>query len=411
MRVSGLLLVWLAAWWPFAAPAAPRIDEPQVRTGTTELRDDAASAPSVESRREAPGDAPRSSAGSLRLPPVPAGFNTYDGGWIKFVYHPSIRERVQPLIADAAATRTSLTEWVGQPVLSEVRVVVARTPGEMAMLAPINAPFPEWAAGVAYPEVGLVLLTVLPVHPSDEHDLAEVFRHELAHVALEDAVSGRPVPRWFNEGFAVMASGETAFPRMRTLWSATVSDKLLSLSQLERTFPSREWDAQVAYAQAADVVRFLVRREEKHRFRGLISRLRDGETMDSALFNSYGEQTATLESEWRDDIAKRYTFWPVLFSGSIVWAGTLGLFAYGYRRKRRTAAATLARWAKEEAAEDEARRQLALRADPAAPRVHIVLTRAQAEDAQAAMPPPVLPRLPEADVPKVEHDGQWHTLH
>ena len=28
---------------------------------------------------------------------MPAGFNTYDGGWIKFVYHPSIRDRVQPL--------------------------------------------------------------------------------------------------------------------------------------------------------------------------------------------------------------------------------------------------------------------------------------------------------------------------
>ncbi|HXK17246.1 MAG TPA: peptidase MA family metallohydrolase, partial [Polyangiaceae bacterium] len=314
MRLSGLLLVWLAAVWPQAAWSAPAASEPSVRTGTTEVHDADAVGATVESRHEAPGDAPRTQAGTLRLPGVPAGYNTYDGGWIKFVYHPSIRERVQLLIVDAAATRTALTEWVGQPVLSEVRVVVARTPGEMAMLAPANAPFPEWAAGVAYPEVRLVLLTVLPVHPSAPHDLAEVFRHELAHVALEDAVNGRPIPRWFNEGFAVMASGETAFPRITTLWSATVSDHLLSLSELDRSFPSKEWDAQVAYAEAADVVRFLVRREEKHRFRGLVSRLRDGETMDSALFNSYGEQTSTLESEWHDDVAKRYTFWPVLFS-------------------------------------------------------------------------------------------------
>jgi len=413
MRLSGLLLVWLAAVWPQAAWSAPALAEPSVRTGTTEVHDTDAPGAAVDSRREAPGDAPRTTAGTLRLPGVPAGYNTYDGGWIKFVYHPSIRERVQPLIADAAATRTALTEWVGQPVLSEVRVVVARTPGEMAMLAPANAPFPEWAAGVAYPEVRLVLLTVLPVHPSSQHDLAEVFRHELAHVALEDAVSGRPIPRWFNEGFAVMASGETAFARMSTLWSATVSDHLLSLSELDRTFPAKEWDAEVAYAEAADVVRFLVRREEKHRFRGLVSRLRDGETMDSALFNSYGEQTATLESEWREDVAKRYTFWPVLFSGSIIWAGTLGLFAVGWRKKRRKAAATLARWEREEAAEDEVRRRLALRADPTAPspRVHIVLAQTPNDDAPPSVPPAMLQRLPEIEVPKVEHDGQWHTLH
>lgn len=413
MRLSGPLLVWLAALWPQAAWSAPAVDD-GVRTGTTEVRD-ADSNAEVVSRSEAPSDAPRSHGGTLRLPGIPAGFNTYDGKWIKFVYHPSIRERVQPLIDDAAAARTMLTEWVGQPVLSEVRVVIARTPGEMEEMAPPNAPYPKYAAGVAYPEIGLVLLTIAPVHPSSNHELGEVFRHELAHVALEDAVNGHPVPRWFNEGFAVLASGETSYVRLQTLWTATVSDTLLPLAQMERTFPSSESQVDIAYAQAADVVRFLVRREEKHRFRGLISHLRDGESMDRALLNSYGEETATLESEWREDVAKRYTFWPVLFSGTVIWAGTLGLFAVGWRKRRRKAAITLARWEREEAAEDEARRNLALRADPAPPppRVHIVLARSQqqAEDAPPSIPPAAMHRLPEIEVPKVEHDGAWHTLH
>lgn len=411
MRLSALVLVWLAALWPQAAWSAPALDETGVRTGTTELPREGAE---VESRKEAPSDAPRSHGGALRLPGVPAGYNTYDGGWIKFVYHPSIRERVQPLIADAAAVRTQLTEYLGQPVLSEVRVSVARTPGEMATLAPPNAPYPDYAAGVAYPEIGLVLLTVKPVHPNSQHDLSEVFRHELAHVALEDAVAGRPVPRWFNEGFAVLASGETSYVRLQTLWTATVSDSLLTLPQMERSFPADENQANIAYAQAADIVRFLIRHEEQHRFRGLVSRMRDGETMDSALLNSYGEDAAALESEWREEVAKRYTFWPVLFSGTVIWAGTLGLFVLGWRKKRRKAAATLARWEREEAADDEARRRLALRADTgaSAPRVHIVLSRSSSSDeAPASIPPAAMHRMPEIEVPKVEHDGQWHTLH
>ena len=409
MRLSALILVWLAVLWPQAAWSLPAVEEPGVRTGTTESpRDQSAD---VESRREAPSDAPRSHGGTLRMPAIPAGFNSYDGGWIKFVYHPSIRERVQPLIAEAATVRRNLTEWLGQPVLSEVRVAIARTPGEMTTLAPANAPYPDYAAGVAYPEIGLVLLTIKPVHPNSQHDLGEVFRHELAHVALEDAVSGRAIPRWFNEGFAVMASGETSLVRLQTLITATVSDNLLTLPQMERTFPADENQANIAYAQAADVVRFLVRREEEHRFRGLVSRLRDGETMDGALLNSYGEDTAALESEWREEVARRYTFWPVLFSGSLIWMGTLGLFVVGYRRKRRKAAATLARWEREEA-EDDARRRLALKTDStgSAPRVHIVLARNSTDDAPASLPPP-LPRIPELEVPKVEHDGQWHTLH
>ncbi len=245
--------------------------------------------------------------------------------------------------------------------------------------------FRDYAAGVAYPEIGLVLLTIKPVHPNSQHDLGEVFRHELAHVALEDAVSGRSIPRWFNEGFAVMASGETSFVRMQTLWTATLSDNLLTLAQLDRTFPRRRKIKPASPTpEAADVVRFLVRREEQHRFRGLVSRLRDGETMDAALLNSYGEETSSLESEWRDDVAKRFTFWPVLCSGTVIWAGTLGLFALGWRKRRRKAAATLQRWSAKRPLEEAARRNLALRADPAPPppRVHIVLGPA---------PPPTTP--------------------
>ena len=107
--------------------------------------------------------------------------------------------------------------------------------------------------------------------------------------------------------------------------------------------------------------------------------------MDTALLNSYGEDVSTLESEWREDVSKRYTFWPVLCSGSVIWVGTLGLFAFGWRKKRRKAAATLQRWEREEAAEDEARRQRAFRADASAPppRVHIVLAPTQNDDAPA----------------------------
>ncbi len=87
MRLSGVLLVWLARLWPQAAWSAPAAEDAGVRTGTTEVHDP--DAPDVvESRREAPSDAPRSHGGTLRLPGVPAGFNTYDGKWIKFVYHP-----------------------------------------------------------------------------------------------------------------------------------------------------------------------------------------------------------------------------------------------------------------------------------------------------------------------------------
>jgi len=405
-----VLLLTVPAWALPGDPPPPASGE--VRQGTTEVdppralppaADDSAEAPAVSALPSSVADAPRTAGGALHIPPSPAGFNSYDAGWVRFVYHPSSRERVQPLIAQADAVRHELIERLGFPALSSVRVEVARTPGEMATFAPPSAPYPDYAAGVAYSEIGLVLLSLTPVHPGAEQDLGEVFRHELAHVALHDAVDGQAVPRWFNEGFAVLASGETSFVRMRTMLFANVGGSLIPLRDLERSFPNDETQAQIAYAEAVDVVRFLVRREDAHRFHALIQRLRAGEAFDKAVLAAYGVELATLELEWRDDVSRRYTFWPILLSGTGFWVVALGVFTWAWRRRRRRDRLTLQQWAREEAAEDAERARLAARHEAA--RVHIVLARS-AEAGPAEQPAPF-----EVEVPRVEHDGQWHTLH
>ena len=368
---------------------------------TTAPAEDAEASPTEPAA--APGDAPRLSGTRISLPPPPSGFNVFDGGWIRFYYHPSVRERIQPLIEESTVIRRELSERLGVPPLSGVRVDIARTPGEMATFAPPEAPFPEYASGVAYSDLGLVLLTLAPVHPNDRHDLVQTFRHEIAHVALHEAVRGAPVPRWFNEGFAVLASGETSFERLQTLWTATVAGTLLPLARIERSFPAKESRVSVAYAQAVDVVRFLIRDREHHRFHVLVQRLRDGNDFRASLLGSYGINLEELEHEWRRDVAKRYTFWPVLFSGSVIWTGILGLFVLGWRKRRARMRATLARWAREEAREDQMRQRFA-RAQ--GERVHIVLARSPQDN---ALPPAPTPS--ETEVPRVHHDGQWYTLH
>ncbi|HYQ03970.1 MAG TPA: peptidase MA family metallohydrolase [Polyangiaceae bacterium] len=374
------------------------------RAGATAPDGADAAAPAVSTLPSSVPDAPRVGRGVLRLPPIPAGFNTYDAGWVRFVYHPSSRERVQPLIAQAEAVRHDLTERLGFPVLSEVRVEIARTTGEMATFAPSGAPYPEYAAGVAYSELGLVLLSLTPVHPGEEQDLGEVFRHELAHIALHDALNGQSVPRWFNEGFAVFASGESSFTRMKTLSMATVGGSLIPLRDLERSFPNDETKAQVAYAEAVDVLRFLVRREDAHRFRSLVSELREGKSFEQAVLDAYAVDLATLELEWRDDASRRYTFMPILLSGTFFWVIALALAVWAWRRRKRRDKLTLQRWAREEAVEDLQRARLALRSEAA--RVHIVLAKG------AGLPVAQLAAAtPEKEVPVVEHDGSWHTLH
>ncbi|HMR05939.1 MAG TPA: peptidase MA family metallohydrolase [Polyangiaceae bacterium] len=408
-RIVTLLTALLMFLLPMAAWAQAGAG-PAVRKGTTSVLPAEAAVTKLKQRPPAAAEAPPSDAPHVadetKVPKPPASFNTHDAGWIRFSYLPAVRERVQPLIDEADSVKRQLTERLGVEVLSDVTVYVARTPGEMASLAPEGAPFPKYAAGVAYSNLRFVLLTIHPVHPNSRHELSEVFRHELAHVALHEAVKGRHVPRWFNEGFAVFASGESSFPRMQTLWTATLSNDLLPLKRMERSFPEDAQTASVAYAEAADVVRFLVRKQDKERFTAMIDRIQGGQGFEPAMRDSYGVDLAGLEYEWREDVARRYTFWPVLFSGSFIWAFAIGLFAWGFRRRKKRDKVTLARWSREEAREEELRRRIAEAAQDG--RVHIVLSRGGKEEPSQELMPPV---GTEAPVPKVEHDGQWHTLH
>jgi hypothetical protein len=79
----------------------------------------------------------------------------------------------------------------------------------------------------------------------------------------------------------------------------------------------------------------------------------------------------------------------------------MGLFVWGWRKRRARSKATLARWAQDEAREDR------LRKLEENARIHIVLQRAPAETTT-----PLPSGAPtEIDVPRVQHDGTWHTLH
>ncbi len=153
-------------------------------------------------------------------------------------------------------------------------------------------------------------------------------------------------------------------------------------------------------------MRYLLRQQDHHRFVAMIQRIKGGEGFQHAMEGAYDTDIANLEYDWRQDVAKRYTFWPVFFSGGAIWMGVVGLVIWSWKRRRKRDKATLDRWAKEEAAEDELKRRIAL-ANQENARVHIVLAR----HSQRASSPEMRPSSPDSSVPKVEHDGQWHTLH
>lgn len=353
-----------------------------------------------------PGDAPFVlHPASVRIPKVPAGYEeSHVGSWLVVRYPEGTRNRMAPLLEAAEAFREKVRTHMGSNVMPDgnapVQMHVARNFEDMAKLAPEGLPPPAYAQGVAYSPLRLVLLTLIAPRSFEGVDVVETGLHELAHVAVHDATGGNHVPRWFNEGIAIHESGEKPWERRKVLWEAAATKDLLPLSELDRSFPESQEEVGLAYAQAADFVRFLLREEDRARTASLFERVRNGQSLDSALTDAYGADLRRLEYQWQKNLESSTSTGALVSIGSLAWVVGAAALVAAYVRRRRKNKLVLERWAKEEAMAD-ARREAELAA-----------LRHAREEAERALSEANAPKaVPNWELPRVHHDGGWHTLH
>lgn len=324
------------------------------------------------------------------LPTPPSDYETEQIGPVTWTFPVSERDRVVPLIESVEEHWAEVASDFGVVIDEDLVIRVARNPREMRALAPIGYPPPDYASGVAYPQWGVILLTMSAPDTWQPPDLKVVLVHELSHIALHRAVDGYDVPRWFSEGVAIHQSEVRLLPRMQSLLRAAAQRSMLRLSELSARFPNRPHDVNVAYAQSADIVGFLRRTpNDERRFHRLIQAIRRGDTFDAALSNAYGWTSIGLEREWRESLRTRYRIVPALLGGTTIWVLAAILVVIAYRRRRRYH--------------------------------HIKLQqmgyREELEALTTRPPPPPEASTGKTDVttdtavPLVEHDGESHTLH
>ncbi|HEY8432138.1 MAG TPA: hypothetical protein VIL20_27365 [Sandaracinaceae bacterium] len=359
-------------------------------------------------RADEPVDVPERDEAALEapLPDAPAGFRREEAGDVVWEYHERTEAIARELIEVHREAWPRIAEELGGVVDGSLVVRIARSPEEMAALAPIGQPPPPYASGVAYPRRGLVLLTLTAPETWQRPDVDRVLVHELSHVALHRAVNGHPIPRWFSEGVAIHQAGEHSLERLRTLWSGAVSGRLLPMEELSRGFDASPHRVNLAYAQSADFVRWLLARDDgEAQFTELIERLGRGQPFETAFALTYSVSLRSLEIAWHDDLAKRFQAWPLLFGSGSLWALAALLIVIAYVRRKRKDQETLREWEKEEQAVLAAARILVAPPEPEPP----VVEPFEDRDVLYIIPPE--PLIRDSGVPTIEHDGRSHTLH
>lgn len=149
-------------------------------------------------------------------------------------------------------------------------------------------------------EEGRVFSRSIHLHGSRTFLLKGVVPHEVTHAVLAGRLSDGRVPRWADEGMAVLAEAQAQIDtHLRFLPRWRTDNALFSMRTLieMRDYPEPH-DMGVFYAQSVSVVDFLTRHKGAERFAAFV---RDGERdgYAASLRKHYGWSFAELDRHWR----------------------------------------------------------------------------------------------------------------
>jgi hypothetical protein len=212
-------------------------------------------------------------------------------------------------------------------------IVLAPTPE--AFSAATGGRAPEWAGGVAFPHERIIVIPAYPVPGVRASSAAATLRHEIAHVTLRAYLPGH-IPRWFDEGYAEIASGSWDSESAWTLRVAFLLGRAPPWDSLSLRWPAGADRARLAYLLSATAVDHIRRRTGERGFTLLMQNWREMGDMDRAVRYTFGMTLGQLEDEWRKDVRKRYGWLQAAGNVGAVWfvAVLLVLIAWLPRRRR-----------------------------------------------------------------------------
>jgi Peptidase MA superfamily len=222
--------------------------------------------------------------------------------------------------ADRAAT------WPGITAPSEYRIRMVVAPSANVFDSITQGRLPGWGGGVAFPGTNTIVIIA-------GRESRQTLRHELAHLALRNAVP-RGAPRWFEEGYASVAAGEwNRLDVLRVNW-ALARGRIPTLLDISRDLRGGAARAEAGYALATTAVLLLQRMGGDRGLAPIVAALAAEGDMDRALRRAHGLTLDQFEEGWRRDLKKRYGWVLLGTSFVILWSVVALLVVVVWARRR-----------------------------------------------------------------------------
>jgi MYXO-CTERM domain-containing protein len=171
----------------------------------------------------------------------------------------------------------------------------------------------------------------------------------VAHVLTARAAGGRPLPRWFDEGLAMIAGGTWGADDHARFLLELMVEPGVPLARLDSRFAGTQRQVAGAYAVAGTFVRDLVQRSGAGAPGRILAAVAAGTPFPAAFQAGAGTTLGAAEADfWRRHSLQRWL--PLATSSTTLWLGITLLALLAARRRRRRDAALRALWEEEDGA-------------------------------------------------------------
>lgn len=187
----------------------------------------------------------------------------------------------------------------------KARVEIWIAPDDATFSRWVGAGAPEWGNAFAFP---LERRIVLHGHRGGQGgDALSVMRHELAHLALHEALGDLP-PRWFDEGYASYSAGEWGRDEvLATNFALAIAlGRLPTFAGLDSSFWEGATTAQAAYALSYRAVAEMASLDRQRGLTLFFAYWREERSLERALRQAYGMTLGGFEQHWQRVTRRRY---------------------------------------------------------------------------------------------------------
>jgi hypothetical protein len=262
------------------------------------------------------------------------------------VYHEDGAGREAKIVADEAGRALpALRQKFGPEPRGTIRIILADTIEKFDRTA--GKKMPVWAVGVAVSGRNTIALKSRRLARRGGSNLRKTVRHELTHIVLGSNYMMDFLPRWFNEGVAMVEADEPTFRGDFNLAAAVLLGTFVPLSSLDGEFRTARNDiASVCYGQSRSLVNFIIDQHGEPAVMKLLAHTNTDSAADP--FRSVlGLSAAHIYHRWRVSLQKYVYMYSIMSGIGLFWLMAV-LVVIAYVRKKIHGRKMLAQWDKED---------------------------------------------------------------